>query len=71
MHPARQAFAIMDEDLLVTDGKLLAEYDLPACPVFDGMSAADGKLLVPMVSGEVACRCQSQRPDRWTRPLNY
>ena len=25
------------------DGRQLAEYDLPACPVFDGMSAASGK----------------------------
>jgi hypothetical protein len=38
-----------------TDGKLLAEYELPACPVFDGMSAAGGRLLIPMVSGELAC----------------
>ncbi len=37
------------------DGKLLAEYDLPACPVFDGMSAADGKLLIPMVNGQLQC----------------
>ncbi len=37
------------------DGKLLAEYDLPACPVFDGMSAASGKLVIPMVNGEVMC----------------
>ena len=37
------------------DGKLLAEYDLPACPIFDGMSAAEGKLLIPMVNGQVQC----------------
>ncbi len=37
------------------DGGLLAEYDLPACPVFDGMSAAAGRLIVPMLNGEVAC----------------
>jgi hypothetical protein len=37
------------------DGKLLAEYDLPACPVFDGLSAAEGRLLVPMVDGQVQC----------------
>jgi len=35
------------------DGKLLAEYDLPACPVFDGLSAADGQLLIPMVNGQI------------------
>jgi hypothetical protein len=38
-----------------SDGKLLAEYDLPACPVFDGTSAAGGRLLIPMVNGEVVC----------------
>ena len=37
------------------DGALLAEYDLPACPVFDGMSAADGRLLIPLVDGQVVC----------------
>jgi hypothetical protein len=37
------------------DGKLLAEYDLPACPVFDGLSAADGCLLVSLVDGQLAC----------------
>ena len=36
-------------------GELRAEYDLPACPVFDGMSAANGKLLIPMVNGQVIC----------------
>ncbi len=34
------------------DGKLRAEIDLPACPVFDGLSAADGLLLVSLVNGE-------------------
>jgi hypothetical protein len=29
--------------------------DLPACPVFDAMSTADGRLLIPMVNGEVSC----------------
>ncbi len=37
------------------DGKLLAEYDLPACPVFDGMSAAGGKLLISLMDGQVVC----------------
>jgi hypothetical protein len=37
------------------DGKLLAEYDLPACPVFDGMSAADGCLLISLTDGQLAC----------------
>jgi outer membrane protein assembly factor BamB len=34
-------------------GELLAEYDLPACPVFDGLSAAEGCLLVTMVNGQI------------------
>jgi hypothetical protein len=34
------------------DGKLLAQYDLPACPVFDGMSAAGQRLVVTLVDGE-------------------
>jgi outer membrane protein assembly factor BamB len=46
------------------DGKLLAEYDLPACPVFDGMSAADGTLLIPMVNGQV----HSLVPKNKTQP---
>ena len=37
------------------DGRLLAEYDLPACPVFDGLSAAEGRLIVPMLNGKVIC----------------
>ena len=37
------------------DGKLLAEYDLPACPVFDGMSAADGKIIIALINGTVLC----------------
>lgn len=37
------------------DGKLLAEYDLPACPVFDGLSAANGKILISLVNGQIVC----------------
>jgi hypothetical protein len=42
------------------DGKVLTEYDLPACPVFDGLSAAEGRLLVPMVNGQVQCMSTKQ-----------
>jgi outer membrane protein assembly factor BamB len=38
-----------------TDGRTLAEYDLPACPVFDGMSAAEGCLLIPLTDGQLTC----------------
>jgi outer membrane protein assembly factor BamB len=37
------------------DGKLLAEYDLPACPVFDGFASADGRLLVTLSDGRLLC----------------
>jgi len=36
-------------------GKTLAEYPLPAAPVFDGMIAANGKLFITLRNGEVAC----------------
>lgn len=42
------------------DGALLGEYDLPACPVFDGMSSADGRVLVALVDGRVVCL---QKPE--------
>lgn len=37
------------------DGKPLAEYDLPACPVFEGLSAAAGRLLIVLADGKVVC----------------
>ena len=37
------------------DGKLRVEYDLPACPDFDGLSAAEGCLLISLVDGQLAC----------------
>jgi len=42
--------------LLVHDGangKLLGGIDLSACPAFDGLSAAGGRLLVSLVSGDI------------------
>ena len=35
------------------DGEILARYELPALPVFDGMSAADGKLYVSLADGSI------------------
>jgi len=48
------------------DGRLLAEYELPACPVFDGMSAAEGQLLITLIDGSLLCLrpCQDQAPSR-------
>jgi len=37
------------------DGRLLAEHDLPACPAFDGLSAASGRLLIALVNGQIVC----------------
>jgi hypothetical protein len=37
------------------DGKQLVEYDLPACPVYDGLSAAAGKLIIALVDGTIVC----------------
>jgi hypothetical protein len=36
-------------------GQTLAEYPLPAAPVFDGMIAANAKLYITLQNGDVAC----------------
>jgi hypothetical protein len=42
------------------DGKKLAEYTLPAPPVWDGMAAAQNQLFISTSSGQVVC--MSNRP---------
>jgi len=37
------------------DGKKLGELKLDACPVFDGLAAAGGKLFIAMMDGSVVC----------------
>jgi outer membrane protein assembly factor BamB len=37
------------------DGRKLAEYKLPAPPVWDGMAAANGRLFISTSNGEVIC----------------
>jgi len=37
------------------DGSRLAKVDLPSPPVFDGMIAADGKLMLSLMDGSVVC----------------
>jgi len=37
------------------DGKKIAEYDLPAPPVFDGMAAARGRLYLATTDGKLIC----------------
>ncbi len=39
----------------VEDGKKLAEYKIENIPVFDGMSAANGKLFLATLDGKVVC----------------
>ncbi|HUU92410.1 MAG TPA: PQQ-binding-like beta-propeller repeat protein [Phycisphaerae bacterium] len=39
----------------IADGKTIAEHNLPGLPVFDGMSAAEGRLYVPLEDGSVIC----------------
>jgi len=39
----------------IENGQKLAEYRLDSIPVFDGMSAAEGRLLVSLKNGHVAC----------------
>jgi outer membrane protein assembly factor BamB len=36
-------------------GKKLAEYKMESLPVWDGMIAADGKLFLTTMSGEIVC----------------
>ena len=38
-----------------SDGEMVAEYSLPAPPVFDGMAAARGRLFVAGTDGSVVC----------------
>ncbi len=37
------------------DGSKLAEYELDALPVFDGMATANGRLCLPMKNGRLLC----------------
>jgi len=38
-----------------SDGTELAKYRLSACPVFDGMAAANGRLYLSLVDGRLLC----------------
>ena len=38
-----------------SDGQELAQAELPACPVFDGLIAASGRLLVSLEDGSLVC----------------
>jgi hypothetical protein len=41
--------------LTADDGKILAEYELPAPPVWDGMAAAEGRLFISTSTGDIVC----------------
>ena len=45
----------------VEDGTTIAEYKLPAPPVFDGMAAAGSRLFVSLESGKVVCWGRTDR----------
>ena len=47
--------------LSVEDGKTIAEHELPALPVFDGLSVAGGHLYLSMTDGRVACFGKEQQ----------
>ena len=38
-----------------SDGEKLAEYNLPAKPVYDGLIAANGKLYISLTNGNLVC----------------
>jgi outer membrane protein assembly factor BamB len=50
--------------LSANDGKRLAEWTLGACPVFDGLAAAGGKLFISQVNGQVVCLGTEQQPQK-------
>jgi hypothetical protein len=41
-------------------GKRLSEYNLDSLPVWDGMIAAEGKLYLTTMDGDVACLAEDQ-----------
>jgi outer membrane protein assembly factor BamB len=49
--------------LSARDGSDLAQYPLEAPPVFDGMSAASGRLYISLASGRVVCMGSGRRQD--------
>ena len=38
-----------------TDGKPLAEYELSAAPIWDGIALANGQLYISLADGTVQC----------------
>jgi hypothetical protein len=39
----------------IDDGKIMAEHNLPGFPIFDGMSAAHGRLYISFADGRLVC----------------
>jgi hypothetical protein len=46
------------------DGKRLAEYKLPAPPVWDGMAAAAGQLFISTRNGDIVCMGRRQENEK-------
>ena len=46
-------------------GDVIRRYPLPVPPVFDGMSAARGKLFISLEDGSIACFGQAERSSRF------
>jgi len=49
------------------DGKKLAEYKLPAPPVWDGMAAANGRLFISTLGGEIICMKYTLQGSKFPR----
>ncbi|RMF99377.1 MAG: hypothetical protein D6741_08645, partial [Planctomycetota bacterium] len=52
--PILDAGKLLEVD--ATNGKILAQYDLPVSPRFDGMATAYGRLYISLEDGSVLCR---------------
>jgi len=51
----------------IDDGKILAEQSITGFPVFDGMSAAHGRLYISFADGRVVCLGADTNSDRGKR----
>ena len=48
----------------IDDGRIMAEHELPGLPIFDGVSAARGRLYLSLTSGRVLCLGRSPSTKR-------
>jgi len=52
------------------DGRRIADYQLEAKPAFDGLIAAEGKLLIALDDGRVVCMGKPEGGDSSIRPAD-